>query len=65
MKNNIEHDDNMRKHMQNKNYYENLAKLILEEFLPQRFYDLKLSDRPDIRQADWIGIEVTRAFWPN
>lgn len=65
MKNNIGHDDNMRKHMQNKNYYENLAKLILEEFLPQRFYDLKLSDRPDIRQADGTGIEVTRAFWPN
>ena len=65
MKNNIEHDDNMRKHMQSKKYYEYLAKLILEKFLPQRFYDLEISDRPDIRQTAQIGIEVTRTFFSN
>ena len=61
MKKNIEHDNKSCEHARNKNYYENLAKFVLEEFLPKRFYDLKLSDRPDIRQADWIGIEVTKA----
>lgn len=65
MKNNIEHDDNMRKHMQSKKYYEYLAKLILEKFLPHRFYDLEISDRPDIRQTAQIGIEVTRTFFSN
>ena len=62
MKKNIEHDNKSCEHARNKNYYENLAKFVLEEFLPKRFYDLKLSDRPDIRQADWIGIEVTKGF---
>ena len=41
------------------------AKYILEEFLPQDFCDLTISDRPDIKQSDKTGIEVTRTFIAN
>ena len=58
MKNKIEFDEKMCKHKRNKKYYEHLAKIILEKFLPQRFYDLEISDRPDIRQTAQIGIEA-------
>ena len=65
MKNKIEFDEKMCKNKRNKKYYEHLAKIILEKFLPQRFYDLEISDRPDIRQTAQIGIEVTRTFFSN
>lgn len=51
MKNKIEFDEKICKNKRNKKYYEHLAKIILEKFLPQRFYDLEISARPDI-------------FWP-
>lgn len=44
-----------------KEYWETFAKLILEHFFPEKFYDLSVDDeKPDLRNisAD-IGIEVT------
>ncbi len=55
----------MENHSRSKNYYEYLAKYILEEFLPQDFCNLIISDRPDIKLSDKIGIEVTRTFIAN
>ena len=55
----------MENHSRSKNYYEYLAKYILEEFLPQDFCNLTISDRPDIKQSDKTGIEVTRTFIAN
>lgn len=43
-------------------YYEYLAKLILETFLPDNYHDLILSDAPDLRANETTGIEVTRAM---
>lgn len=44
----------------NKKYEEFLAKLVLENFYPDRYIDLELSDKPDLRNETMgIGIEVT------
>ena len=44
----------------NKKYEEFLAKLVLENFYPDRYIDLELSDKPDLRnESKRIGIEVT------
>ncbi|WP_446897736.1 hypothetical protein ACSVC9_12165 [Clostridium sp. LBM24168] len=46
----------------NKHYYECYAKIVLEEFYPKEFVDLKLKDRPDLQTSDnKFGIEVTNA----
>lgn len=53
----------MKKHNFKKNYYECLAKLVLENALPETFDDLELTDKPDLKKTDQIGIEVTRTFF--
>lgn len=43
-------------------YYECLAKKVLEELFPDDFYNLEFADKPDLQNAEReIGIEVTRA----
>ena len=44
-----------------KEYWETFAKLILEYFFPEKFYDLSVDDeKPDLRNVSAnIGIEVT------
>ncbi len=54
------------KHDLSKDYYELYAKLLLENSLPDEFVDLQHQDRPDLVCAkNDIGIEVTRAMFPN
>ena len=49
-----------------KNYYELVAKKVLEKLWPTEFVDLKHADRPDLISTDrMIGVEVTRALNPN
>ena len=43
-------------------YFEYLAKLILETFVPSDYINLELKDKPDLRMGDSIGIEVTRVL---
>ena len=43
-------------------YFECLAKNMLESFMSDDYHDLTLSDAPDLRMGDSIGIEVTRAI---
>lgn len=44
-------------------YEECFAKLLLERLFPDRFQDLEISDRPDLRTKDgMVGIEVTSAI---
>ncbi len=52
-------------HDKEKKYYEYLAKKILETYIPEKYENLTLSDRPDLRMGDNFGIEVTRAVYPN
>jgi len=41
-------------------YYECYAKIVLEEIFPEQFFDLIISDKPDLQNIDLnIGIEVT------
>ena len=51
------------KHNTSKMYYKYLAKCILETFLPSHFWGIILSDKPDLRNSNGEGIEVTRAFF--
>lgn len=45
------------------NYDECYAKLVLEKFFPEKYNNLKISDRPDLRdEMHDIGIEVTSAI---
>ena len=46
-----------------KYYYECLAKNILEKYQSYQLGELILSDKPDLRSAVGIGIEVTRAVF--
>ena len=47
-------------------YEECYAKLILETLVPDRYDDLSISDRPDLRSvSDTVGIEVTSATPPS
>lgn len=50
-------------HSRNKDYYECLAKLILENCFGESYPDLKLGDRPDLRTSNGRGIEVTQAMF--
>ena len=52
-------------HNSSKTYYEYLAKLILENYLPDEYKNIIFSDRPDLRMGDNRGIEVTRALYAN
>lgn len=55
----------MMKHNAEKRYYECLAKLILETYLPDVYHGLEVSDCPDLRLGCDHGIEVTRVLYPN
>ena len=50
-------------HNSEKTYFELLAKLLLESFLPEIYHGITLSDKPDLLMGDNHGIEVTRAFY--
>ena len=50
-------------HNSEKVYYEQLAKLLLETFLPNDYQGLTVSDKPDLRMGEDHGIEVTRAVY--
>ncbi len=52
-------------HNSEKLFFEYLAKLILETFLPNEYYNLIISDKPDLRMGKDHGIEVTRALYEN
>lgn len=45
-------------------YYECLAKLVLEELFPDQYHNLDLKDKPDL-QGENVGIEVTIANDPK
>ena len=53
----------MEKHNKDKYYYEMLAKAILETFLPEIYYDLEHTDKPDLSMKKNRGIEVTRTMY--
>lgn len=55
----------MNLHNKEKDYYEYLAKLLLERFLPDQYVNLKHADKPDLLMGDYHGIEVTRAILPG
>lgn len=57
--------DRHKNHNIEKRYYEYLAKQILESYLPQKYKNLILSDRPDLRMDSRYGIEVTRVLYPS
>lgn len=47
-------------------YWECYAKIVLEELLPEKFTNLILADKPDLRDNNRsIGVEVTRAENPK
>lgn len=47
-------------------YYESYAKIVLEEFYPKEFIDLRIVDKPDLQSKDGThGIEVTIAIDSN
>ncbi len=50
-------------HDSQKKYYEYLAKLILESFLPERYHNLRCDEKPDLRMGTDYGIEVSRAMF--
>lgn len=52
-------------HNLKKCYYECLAKNILEKYQLHQLGELILSDKPDLRSAFGIGIEVTRAVFDS
>lgn len=55
----IDHNGPLQSHLIKK-YEEFFAKLVLENFFPDRYFDLELSDKPDLRnEKKRIGIEVT------
>lgn len=48
--------------MQQKRYEEYFVKVILESCFPDKFVDLQISDRPDLRSGTNVGIEVTNCM---
>lgn len=48
--------------MKQKRFDEYFAKVILESCYPKRFTDLQISDKPDLRFGNEIGIEVTNCM---
>ena len=50
-------------HSRNKDYYEYLAKLILEKYYSESYHNLEISDRPDLKTPDGNGVEVTQAMF--
>lgn len=50
-------------HNSEKVYFEQLARLLLETFLPNDYQGLTISDKPDLLMGEDHGIEVTRAVY--
>ena len=48
--------------MGQKRFDEYFAKVVLEKCFPEKFIDLKISDKPDLRSGSDIGIEVTNCM---
>ena len=48
--------------MQQKRYEEYFVKVVLESCFPDKFLDLQISDKPDLRCGTEIGIEVTNCM---
>lgn len=48
--------------MGQRNFDEFFAKVVLEECFSEKFSDLQISDKPDLRFGDKIGIEVTNCM---
>ena len=48
--------------MAQKRFDEYFAKVVLERCFPKRFTDLQISDKPDLRCCNTIGIEVTNCM---
>ena len=48
--------------MTKKRFDEYFAKVVLESCFPKRFTDLQVSDKPDLRCGNAIGIEVTNCM---
>ena len=53
------------KHNLEKNYFEYLAKLVLEDTIPDTYQNIQLQDKPDLLTGKNEGIEVTRLFFKN
>ncbi len=48
--------------MAQKRFDEYFAKVVLERCFPEKFTDLQISDKPDLRHGKEIGIEVTNCM---
>ncbi len=48
--------------MAQKRFDEYFAKVVLEKCFPEKFSDLQISDKPDLRHGNEIGIEVTNCM---
>ncbi len=48
--------------MSQKRFEEYFAKVVLESCFPDKFVDLQISDKPDLRYKSEIGIEVTNCM---
>lgn len=48
--------------MAQKRFDEYFAKVVLEECFPYKFSDLQISDKPDLRHGNKVGIEVTNCM---
>ena len=51
--------------MKQKRFEEYFAKVVLESCFPNKFFDLQVSDRPDLQCGTSIGIEVTNCMPQN
>lgn len=52
------------KNIFDKKYSELYAKNCLETLMPHIFHDMQIGERPDLRQGDLFGVEVTRVGFP-
>ncbi len=48
--------------MVQKRFNEYFAKVVLEKCFPEKFIDLQIADKPDLRSSSEIGIEVTHCM---
>lgn len=48
--------------MAKKRFDEYFAKVVLEKCFPEKFSDLQVADKPDLRYGNEIGIEVTNCM---
>ena len=48
--------------MAQKRFDEYFAKVVLEKCFPEKFIDLQIADKPDLRYGSEIGIEVTNCM---